>query len=417
MNKLENIHRSDLLSSAQALCDDAQFRASIQRHLALVGTGHNLQLAIHPNDQMLSHSLLHLRSAGAALSQYFGVALQQQRAAEQVIDVFFPDRSQIRVLDFACGFGRLLRFLVHSVSPTQIWASDIQHEAVDFVSAQFGVNGIYSTAEPRAFQPDQKFDVIWVASLFSHLPANLFQEWLRTLTGLLTPRGVLCFSVHDECLLPPGRAMPAQGILFAGHSENEELERAAYGTTHVSETYVERTVQQVLGAGHPHYRVRRGLAYQQDLYVVAKDEGRDLSGLDSFRWGPWGWVDRRKLAAAGDLSVSGWAASIDEGGIDSVSIVYDGALTEHKTDVDRSDVEDAYDDPRLRQVGWEAVCNARPAGTGSFLEVSALGANGERALLYAGPAIDPKLAWKWLGLEFVAHGLGHILYRLRGRFG
>jgi hypothetical protein len=35
---------------------------------------------------------------------------------------------------------------------------------------------------------------------------------------------------------------------------------------------------------HAYRRLKLGLAYRQVLYVVAKDAGRDLSAVDSFRW-------------------------------------------------------------------------------------------------------------------------------------
>jgi len=380
-----------LQTRANGLCASTAFRDVIARHMGLPlesPLGSQVNLAIHPNDQMLDHSLRRFREAGPAVSQYFGVALEQHRAAEQILKTFFPDLAGVSILDFACGYGRMLRFLAHAIPPTQIWASDIQREAVDFVSPQFGVNGIYSDANPSQFDPGRKFDFIWVASLFSHLPASLFDAWLSKLSALLSPRGVLCFSVHDECLLPPGRPMPGTGILFAPESENSELDRHAYGTTHVSEAFVGQAIERAFGKLHPHFRIKRGLAYQQDIYVVAKDPLRSLTALGSFRWGPWGWVDVRHILASGALQFSGWATSFDEGGIDFVSISFDGAIYRCRTDVERRDAEAAFQDSRLRWSGWELSHERSLGGDVPFVEITAMARNGEQALLYAGLVME-----------------------------
>jgi SAM-dependent methyltransferase len=385
---MKNQELNNLILQSQTLMGKPEFHDIISRRFAesaktAVPTALNLK--IHPNDQMLTYSLSHFQSAGAALSQYFGVALQQHKAAEQIIGALFPSRDDFSVLDFACGYGRMLRFLAKSVGPSRIWASDIQSDAVDFVVGEFGVNGIYSDVDPDKFKTDRKFDFIWVASLFSHLPGPTFNQWLAKLGEALSPRGVICFSVHDEVLLAANQKMHDSGIAFASESENSELAKDAYGTTHVTEAYVRGAVERAFGASHPYFRVKRGLAYQQDLYIVAKDKARDLSALNAFKWGPWGWVDVKSILGSGDMNVSGWATSFDEGGVDSVSVKYDGKEVNCKITVVRADVEGVFNDSRLHDSGWETVCPLRAGTQGSIVEILANGKNGERALLYAGP--------------------------------
>ena len=385
---MKNTELNKLVVQSQALMGTPQFQDVISRRFSEASknpAAGALNLKIHPNDQMLTYSLAHFQSTGAALSQYFGVALQQHKAAEQIISALFPIRDDLTVLDFACGYGRMLRFLAKSVGANRIWASDIQSSAVDFVAGEFGVNGIYSDVDPDKFETDRKFDFIWVASLFSHLPGPLFDQWLAKLRDALSPRGVICFSVHDEVLLAANQSMEASGIAFASESENSELAKDAYGTTHVTEGYVRGAVERAFGPAHPYFRVKRGLAYQQDLYVVAKDSTRDLSVLKAFKWGPWGWVDVKSIVGSGELKLSGWATSFDEGGIDSVSIFYDGKEVNCKITVARADVEGVFKDERLRHSGWETVCPLRVGTEQSLVEIIANGKNGERSLLYAGP--------------------------------
>ena len=316
-------------AQAAGVCRDPALREAVWRHCRYRrGSARleDLSTRIHANDQMLRHSLRFF-DANRSVSQYFNVALQQHHAAQQVLRALFGEPGpDLRVLDFACGYGRLLRFLTLSVSPAQVWASEIQPEALDFAAREFGVHAVASDFDPRRFEPGRRFDLIWVASLFSHLPGGLFHEWLRRLVELLEPRGVLCFSVHDECLLPRGIPMPREGIFFSPESENPDLGASVYGATFVTEAYVRSAILEATAEEHPWRRIPRGLANEQDLYVVARSPGRDLSALSGFRKGPWGWVDEWSVSGSGELYLRGWAGSLDEGHLDEVEIRVDARV-------------------------------------------------------------------------------------------
>ena len=375
-------------AQSDALSQDPRFRALLHTHWPQLGrnsAGRPLSTRIHPADQMLLHSLRHHGDPNAALSQYFNVALQQYHAARQVLDALLPPaRGRVEVLDFACGFGRLIRFLCCCDRELSISASEIQDEALQFVAAEFGVQTLPSAMQPAAFQPGRRFDFIWVASLFSHLPEGLFHRWLQRLLGLLTPDGVLCFSVHDERLAPPRERLPAGGLLFKGHSENADLDPDAYGTTYVSEAFVRAAVQRAAGGPTALHRIPKALAHEQDLYVVPANARRDLAALAGFRRGPWGWADERRIDEQGRLVVRGWAASIDDGALASVQLRIDDETIDCPIGQQRLDVRDAFDDARLSHPGWSFM-RELPAGRRQpWVQVTAQTARGECALLYAG---------------------------------
>jgi SAM-dependent methyltransferase len=391
-----------LLMQARMLCDDPYFRGVVWRHGAHLGTAVDaarFDAGIHAGDQMLLHSLKHHRDANASFSQYFNVALQQHDAAQQVLRALFPGRSdQVSVLDFACGYGRLLRFLSLGLPRAHLHAAEVQPEALAFVCERFGVQGHASPGTPDQFQPGRRFQFIWVASLFSHLPAALFDAWLVRLLDALAPDGVLCFSVHDECLVPEGHVFPASGFLFWPQSENDGLDTASYGTTYVNEAHVAGAVARACGPGHPYFRIPRGLAHEQDLYVVAANPARDLSVLSGFRRGPWGWSDERSLSDEGELHLRGWAASIDDGALDAVEITVDGVLHRCPTGGHRPDVGRVFADSRLDNAGWE-FRHVPPRGEGPVrVVVTARTPADERALVFTGQferpaALRRRAAW------------------------
>jgi SAM-dependent methyltransferase len=366
---------------ATALCADPQFREALWRHCRYVDGARMeaLNTRVHPNDQMLSHSLRHHRDPNHAVSQYFNIALQQHNVSQQLFRQAFPDDWHARsVLDFACGYGRNIRLLTLAIPAAQVWGSEIQQEAVAFVAQEFGVHGLQSEFDPARFQPGRRFDFIWVASLFSHLPPALFQSWLERLAQLLTPDGVLCFSVHDEWELTEGRVMPPSGILFYPESENAGLSTAAYGTTYVAETYVHEAIGRAFGTGCSSLRIPRALAAHQDLYVAARG-GNRLSSLKVEK-GAWGWVDIITLAASGDLYIAGWGASLDRGAIPGVEIRLDGVVHHCPTAIAREDLIPVVGDDRGGFKFYATVDSNREI----FVEVSAEAAPNEVALLYAG---------------------------------
>jgi SAM-dependent methyltransferase len=377
-----------LWAEAARLCDDPAMREAVWRHCAFLPPGvgpEQLCTRIHPGDQMLAHSLRHHQEANASFGQYFNVALQQYHAAQQVLAALFGARAaQADVLDFACGYGRLLRFMSLARAPERLLAAEIQPEALAFVREAFGVAGVASPADPAAFEPGRRFDFIWVASLFSHLPAPLFEAWLRRLHGGLAPGGVLCFSVHDAWMVPPGQALPASGYLFFPQSENADLDAALYGTTYVSEDYVASVIAKVCGAGHGYHRIPRGLAHEQDLYLVAAEPGRDYGALQAFRRGPWGWADERRMLPEGELCLRGWAASLDEGALDAVEVTVDGERFPCTTGGLREDVARVLGDARLARSGWEFRHRPAPGEGPVRVVVSAVSQRGERALVFAG---------------------------------
>lgn len=377
----------DLVAAADMLCLDPSFREALWRHLAWKrsdGDIGELHTRIHPEDQMLRHSLRRWDDANRSVSQYYSVALQQYHAARQIFALSHPSGIQgLAFLDFACGWGRLLRFLAHSLPTSQVWASEIQPEAVRFVQEEYGVASVESAFDPDQFQPGRKFDFIWVASLFSHLPDVLFHRWLARLRDLLTPDGVLCFSVIDARLLPPEISMPEAGIHFMNSSEIEEMDARSYGLSFVTEDYVRRAIA-VMPGGAPKsaVRLRQALANEQDLYVMPKDPGRDLSGLGQFRRGAWGWVDDIDFSPEGALLLAGWAATLDEGPAEMVEIRVGGESFEVPIGQPREDVAKVLGDPRLAPSGWTFEHVFAPQRI--FVEVSARSRNGDRALLYAG---------------------------------
>ncbi len=345
-----------------------------------------LDTKIHPACQMLNHSLRAHQDAALSVSQYFAIALQQYHTAAEVLRRLERTVPAPNILDFACGYGRLLNLLIHRVPTERIWASEIQTDAVAFAVRQFGVHGLQSTPAPEDFNPEQRFDLIWVVSLFSHLPPGLFERWLKRLAGLLTPDGILLFTVHDQGLLPPDRTMPDSGVLYIGSSENRDLNPEIYGTTFVNEDFVRQAICDQLGEQRRYLRLPRLINFEQDAYLIGGTDDRDLGEFESLSRGLRGWVDGFHISD-GRLRMHGWAGSMDQGEPVQLAISLDGQAQPFNSGEPRPDVVEVLGKPSLKNSGWSAQLQLPTDRDETYLRITLSDDRDQQALIYAG-ALD-----------------------------
>ena len=344
------------------------------------GAAGRLNTNIHAVDEMLAFTP---PPRAQQLLHYFGTGLQMLRAIRHIARWRFGSLSDVRsLLDFACGYGRLGRWLDLDLPATRIWSSDIYAGGVEFQQKQFGHNGIVSVPVPTDFTCRQRFDFIFVASLFSHLPEPTFLGWLRRLYELLDEDGVLVFSVHDEPGAPPGMAVPRSGILFLAQSESGSLDKQQYGSSWVTEAFVARSIAKATNSSS-YIRIPRGLCHHQDLYVVTKGRTSDPATL-VFDHGPQGAVDVATLQSPHDLLVEGWAADITRGcDIVDVQVMVDGRLVQRcRPFKARPDVASVLRDPSHLFSGWAMHARLQePLTAGSTVLVKAINSCGTPQVL------------------------------------
>ncbi len=352
--------------------------------------GPPVERSIDAEDEMLHFArLLHDGDEDAALPAYFRDGLSVATVIRQLAASRAGGLGGLAaMLDFASGYGRVTRFLVREIPPQRLWVSDIYRGAVEYQAATFGVHGLVSVPEPEAFRCEQRFDLIFVTSLFTHLPERTFRGWLERLLALLTPGGRLAFSVHDESLLQPGQEMPASGLRFEPSSESRSLDPQAYGSTWVTESYVRAAVA-ALAPGADCTRLPRALGRFQDLYVLDLDPSAVPARHTDL--GPFGFLDRCALHAlpggGKELQLRGWAAQgMDAGEVAAVRILVGAEMA---VDIvafgERPDVRAAFPEAGAR-TGFElAVPLPERARHGiTPLVAEAVTTGGVRGVLYAG---------------------------------
>jgi len=291
----------------------------------LIRPGSGFRSGIDPRDEMYLYNmnLLHQRRDCAAVL-YFLKGYQISTAVREIGRWYFRNYPAIgSFLDFGSGYGRATRFFLGDLPPEKIWISDILQDAVDFQARYFKVNAFASTEDPRDLRVDRKFDYLFAASLFSHLPEKTFGPWMRRLFELVEEGGLLVVSVLDRSLFDAeGDDAPGE-MVFLAESESRVLDPNQYGTAYVSEKFVRSTLEQELDGPVSVGRVPAGLCAHQDLYLMAKRERVDFFTM-SLKGLPQGELDCFEFDGKERVEVGGWARATTRGDAISEIRVYRG---------------------------------------------------------------------------------------------
>ena len=142
---------------------------------------------VDPHDEMLVYAAAGSEASTAGFD-YFRLGHDAARTVDQITTWAFPNaRGSIAVMEFACGYGRVMRHLAVRFAPEQLTGSDIDPDAIGFVRNELSVRCRLSVEVPEHLDWAERYDLIVVPSLFSHLPGNTFGRWLASLYRLLQP--------------------------------------------------------------------------------------------------------------------------------------------------------------------------------------------------------------------------------------
>jgi SAM-dependent methyltransferase len=145
---------------------------------------------VHANDFMM------VSTSGEEVASYAERAQNVMRQIEASLSAAGRSFDDVqRWLDFGCGYGRVIRFLVERVPPERVAAGDVIREAVRFCHSEFGVRPIHSDRELAKLRIGT-FDFIYAISVITHLDERNSIAFLRLLGESLTPGGVALFTTH-----------------------------------------------------------------------------------------------------------------------------------------------------------------------------------------------------------------------------
>jgi SAM-dependent methyltransferase len=100
--------------------------------------------------------------------------------------------GELDLLDFGCGWGRIIRFFIKDVAPDGLWGIDPLDSAIDICVATNPWARFQQTpARPPTALPADRFDLVYAYSVFSHLSEPVHLAWVEELARVLRPGGLL----------------------------------------------------------------------------------------------------------------------------------------------------------------------------------------------------------------------------------
>jgi SAM-dependent methyltransferase len=138
---------------------------------------------IHHNDGMYQGDGRHYFLVGLSAIG----CLDQALAAANLTDIK-------TALDMPCGYGRVLRFLVHRFPQTRFIACDLDRDGVNYCASTFGSEAAYSLPELDQLSLPSQFDLIWCGSLITHLDHTKIPALLRLFSRHLSRGGLVVFT-------------------------------------------------------------------------------------------------------------------------------------------------------------------------------------------------------------------------------
>lgn len=131
------------------------------------------------------------------LNHYFSVGASAISVIEICLSLAGVQQPST-ILDFACGAGRVTRWLKAAYPCAQIIACDVRDADLIFQKEVLEVEVWKSSTNLDDLQPFTRFDIIWVGSLLSHLPEPNARSAIVAFMKWLNPNGILVVSFHGR---------------------------------------------------------------------------------------------------------------------------------------------------------------------------------------------------------------------------
>ncbi len=159
------------------------------------------------------------------------------------------------MLDYGCGWGRLLRLLYKVVLVDHIYGVDAWDQSIG-LCRQHNVQGHLAISDwvPYSLPFQRKFNLIFASSVFTHLSQKTCRIALSTLRRHIIEDGVLLITVrpkeywhyHDGGVLAGSmiHAHDTTGFAFTPHNRPPIDGDITYGDTSISLAYIESNFPQ-----------------------------------------------------------------------------------------------------------------------------------------------------------------------------
>jgi ubiquinone/menaquinone biosynthesis C-methylase UbiE/peptidoglycan hydrolase CwlO-like protein len=128
--------------------------------------------------------------------------------------------SDSNVLDFGCGWGRIIRFFFKDVPVNNVYGVDVDEEMINLCreTVKYGKYNVVNSSPPSDL-PSESFDLIYAYSVFSHLNEATHIKWIEEFSRILKPNGLLIVTTRSRSHLDLCRSLRDQGSHQDSHAQ------------------------------------------------------------------------------------------------------------------------------------------------------------------------------------------------------
>lgn len=181
------------------------------------------------------------------------------------------------ILDFPCGSGRVLRFLVQLFPEAEITACELARGPVEFCVRTFGARPAFSSLNLDEVSLERKFDLIWCGSLVTHLNESGIVALLRLFKRHLAAGGLMIFTTHGDFVQ---HRIPTRDFDYGLDQEQIERIGADYNAT---------------GYGFEDYRGEKGYGVSLTSPQWIRARVSELGGFREVFFKARGWDDHQDV--------------------------------------------------------------------------------------------------------------------------
>ena len=136
--------------------------------------------------------------------------------------------SDLKVLDFGCGAGRVTLPLYFSVKKPDVCV-DVDPAVISYLSEVIpeALPQVSLFNPPLPF-PDDTFDVVYAISVWTHLAQDAAKEWLNEIKRILKPGGLALLTTSNYAVLKQRRDHATLGPMGWNKVSDDDLRRTGY---------------------------------------------------------------------------------------------------------------------------------------------------------------------------------------------
>ena len=158
---------------------------------------------------------------------YHEMGLKHSRLVSDLIREFAAEK-EIKICEWGCGPARVIRHLdeIGGIEKVELFGTDYNERSINWCSKNIkNVHFSKNNLEPPLTFEDAYFDCIYAISIFTHLSEKMHHAWVKELSRILKPNGILIFTTHGdhsaEKLLPAEKSKYDSGVLVVKNQVKE----------------------------------------------------------------------------------------------------------------------------------------------------------------------------------------------------